>query len=245
MENRLHWSRWTATRGLAVAGIWVTTAVGMWVAGASPVVWMVVAAGAIAVALVRVPSQESVLDGAAELGRRLAGTDSATDLASPVRAGHFLTAELAAAQRGRRVTLVLFGFDHFDEFVRTHGRRETDRAVRKFGRVLTRMTRKMNLSARYGWRADTFLSVLSDADATGAAVFVERVKQALAEDEHEGRMPAISAGVVEFHPDFTAPAQFVDAVEETLAEARAAGGDCVRFRRAPLQMAGRPLLRAL
>jgi diguanylate cyclase (GGDEF)-like protein len=137
-------------------------------------------------------------------------------------ASHFVAKEFAAAQQGRDVTLVMFGFDGFEEFTAREGTAAAEEALREFGRVLGLLTRKMNLTARYGWRADSFLSVLSHADAAAAEVFVQRVREATSRSDVA--MPAIAAGIAVFQPGIASPEEFVACATRALAEARAAGG---------------------
>lgn len=134
---------------------------------------------------------------------------------------HFIAREFAAAQRGRHLTLVMFGFSGFEEFSRREGAAAAAEAIRSFGRVLQQMTRQMNLSARYGWRADAFLSVLSEADTQGANVFIRRVRAAAAQLTIP--MPGIEAGVAAYDAGIHAPDQLVRMAEEALAAARSTG----------------------
>jgi diguanylate cyclase (GGDEF)-like protein len=135
-------------------------------------------------------------------------------------ASHFVAKEFAAAQQGRDVTLVMFGFDRFEEFAEREGSAAAGEALREFGRVLRKLTRKMNLTARYGWRADSFLSVLSHADAKAAEMFVQRVREATAKSDVA--MPAIAAGIAVFQPHLASPEEFVACAVRALAKARAA-----------------------
>jgi diguanylate cyclase (GGDEF)-like protein len=166
-----------------------------------------------------------------EAGMQIALRDEATELPTTQFADHFVASEFAAAERGRDVTIVLFGFDDFEEYTRTHGGAAADAAIRQLGHTLKRLTRRMNLSARYGWRADTFLSVLSDADADGAEIFVQRVRDAMAEGAEGKPMPTFSAGIVEFDPSFGTPEEFVQQAERVLADARADGVNGIAVRR--------------
>jgi diguanylate cyclase (GGDEF)-like protein len=135
-------------------------------------------------------------------------------------ADHFVAKEFAAAQQGRDVTLVMFGFDCFEDFAEREGSAAAGEALREFGRVLGKLTRKMNLTARYGWRADSFLSVLSHADAKAANMFVQRVREATAKSDVA--MPGIAAGIAVFQPHLASPEEFVACAVRALAEARAA-----------------------
>jgi diguanylate cyclase (GGDEF)-like protein len=135
-------------------------------------------------------------------------------------ADHFVAKEFAAAKQGRDVTLVMFGFDRFEDFAEREGSAAAGEALREFGRLLGKLTRKMNLTARYGWRADSFLSVLSHADAKAAEMFVQRVREATAKSDVA--MPAIAAGIAVFQPHLASPEEFVACAVRALAEARSA-----------------------
>lgn len=137
-------------------------------------------------------------------------------------AEHFVAKEFAAARRGRDVTLVMFGFSRFEEFTEREGTGAAAVALREFGRVLQQMTRQMNLSARYGWRADAFLSVLSDANPTAAEGFIARVRDAVT--RLRVPIPAIEVGVAVYQPHLASPEEFVDCALQALEAARAANG---------------------
>jgi diguanylate cyclase (GGDEF)-like protein len=131
--------------------------------------------------------------------------------------------EFAAARRGRDVTLVMFGFSRFDEFSEREGSGAAAAAIREFGRLLHRQTRSMNVSVRYGWRGDAFLSVLSEADATAADVFVGRVHAAIAASRV--KMPVVEAGIATYQPHLASPEEFVETAARALSAARAASGN--------------------
>jgi diguanylate cyclase (GGDEF)-like protein len=160
--------------------------------------------------------------GMAESGGLAASSVEDRDDVDPAEsaASHFVANEFAAARQGRHVTLVMFGFDRFEEFTEREGSAAAGAALTEFGRVLRQLTRKMNLTARYGWRADSFLSVLSHADARAAEVFVRRVREAAASSDVS--MPAIDAGIAVFRPHLASPEEFVACAVRALAESRAA-----------------------
>ncbi|HSJ24311.1 MAG TPA: diguanylate cyclase [Longimicrobiales bacterium] len=145
----------------------------------------------------------------------------------------FLAREFEAARRGRAVTLVMFGFSDFETFAEREGDAAAAGAVHEFGQLLQRLTRRMNLTARYRWRADTFLSVLSDADAAAAQGFVHNVRKAAA--AAGVRLPAVEAGIVAFHPDMDSPEAFVERARQALEAARTAARH-----RPPVRPAPRP-----
>jgi diguanylate cyclase (GGDEF)-like protein len=135
--------------------------------------------------------------------------------------------------------VVMFGFTRFDEFTEREGSGAAAAAIREFGRLLHQQTRTMNVSARYGWRGDTFLSVLSEADAAAADVFVGRVHAAVAASRV--KMPVVEVGVATYQPHLASPEEFVESAARALAAARAAPGNgCTPARPGP-GVAGRRL----
>jgi len=136
-----------------------------------------------------------------------------------VETHHFIERDFAAAQRGRDLALVMFGFAHFERFSEEVGSAAADAAVVEFGRVLARMTRRMNMSVRCGWRTGAFLSVLSGGDADAARMFVLRVREAAA--KVEPGMPPIQAGIAVYQPQMRSPEELVQEAERSLAAAEA------------------------
>lgn len=90
---------------------------------------------------------------------------------------HFIQ-ELAAARRGRQLSIVLFDVDDFKQYNDTLGHVAGDEALRAIGRILSVETRAMNLVARYG--GDEFVAVLSETTKEGARRHAERVAGRLA-----------------------------------------------------------------
>jgi diguanylate cyclase (GGDEF)-like protein len=245
-SSRPMWSSGAVrTRMVAAGAVCVGTTLLAAATGASLGAAVVFGTGVVALALLFGMLEHHAVAEAAERGRRQAGRDPLTDLASGAIAEHFVATEFAAAQRGRPVTIVVFGLDDFNAFATRHGAAGADRAVREFGQLLKRLTRRMNLSARYGWRADAFISVLSDASAESAEIYVQRVRAGLAELGTELPMPTFSAGIAEYEVGLPGPEAFVESAERALAEARAAGGNTVRVRLAGPSGAQVPWLKAL
>jgi diguanylate cyclase (GGDEF)-like protein len=146
-------------------------------------------------------------------------------------AQHFVGKEFAAARRGRKLTLVMFGLTNLEQFREREGAEAAAAALREFGRVLQQMTRQMNLSSRCGWRADAFLAVLTEADAAAAEVFIARVRAAVAASAVP--MPRVEAGIAVYQPHLASPEEFVEAAEHALATARAAAGALRQPRHTP------------
>lgn len=162
---------------------------------------------------------------------RLALTDDLTGLPNRRSARWFLDKEFAAAERGRPVAVVLFDLDQFKRYNDRHGHPAGDAALRAVGRVLDRLTRRMNLSARFG--GEEFVSVLSSAGVEEALVFVEKVRAALRQAEIPTGAVTTSAGVAAYTPTMRSPDDLLAAADRALYRAKHEGGDCVRVAEPP------------
>lgn len=210
-------------RFMAVGALWLSGSVTMAVVLASPLPVYILPAAVLVLAYLFVRLDPEHASAPARSGSSAHPGAEDAGPSDPSLADHFVAKEFAAARRGRDVTLVMFGFSRFDEFTKREGAKAADDAVHEFGRVLQRLTRQMNLSARYGWRADAFLSVLSDANAAAAEGFVARVRAAAASLDLP--MPGIEVGVAVYQPHLASPQEFVESAEQALATARRASND--------------------
>jgi diguanylate cyclase (GGDEF)-like protein len=112
--------------------------------------------------------------------RALSLTEPLTGLANRRHLDLFLEKEFAAAQRGRKVAVLMFDLDHFKEYNDAHGHHAGDEALRAFARVLNSQTRAMNLAVRLG--GDEFVIVLTDADRRAAMSQAQRIARAITAD---------------------------------------------------------------
>src|SRR5690606_37489133 len=125
----------------------------------------------------------------------------------------FLEKEFAAAQRGRGLVVVLFDLAHFKGYNDVHGHAVGDAAIRSFVSVLRRHTRKMDPCAR--WGGEEFIAILSGGHAEGGVIFADLVREAAAggagDDPERKLLPpfTVSAGVAQYEPEMTEPAQLV------------------------------------
>jgi putative two-component system response regulator len=146
--------------------------------------------------------------------------DHGTGLPNRRAATAFLEKSFFAAQRGARVSVVLFDLDRFKAINDGHGHAAGDRVLAAFAQILAHTTRAMNLSARYG--GEEFISVVNDSNADGAAVFAERIRAAF---EEAAPVPGatVSAGVAEYEPGMAAPDVLVAAADQALYRAKNGG----------------------
>lgn len=131
----------------------------------------------------RLADQASGALGNAELHanmQALSLTDHLTGLPNRRHLQLHLEREVAAARRGRTLSVVLFDIDDFKRYNDTLGHIVGDQILRAFGRVLEIENRAMNLVARYG--GDEFITVLSESDPEGAEGYIDRVNDRVGRD---------------------------------------------------------------
>jgi diguanylate cyclase (GGDEF)-like protein len=157
----------------------------------------------------------------------MALTDVLTGLPNRRHAGVFLDAAFSAAVRGQDVSVVLFDLDNFKQVNDTHGHKAGDDVLRGLGEILSIATRRMDLSAR--WGGEEFLSILSECDAEGATLFVERVQEKLRSAEFVAGRITMSAGIAQYGEGMGSPELLVAAADQALYQAKDAGKDCWRI----------------
>lgn len=157
---------------------------------------------------------------------KMALTDQLTEMPNRRHAVVFLDAAFAAAARGMSLSVVLFDIDGFKDFNDRYGHLEGDEALKVVGDTLVGLTRRMNLSSRFG--GEEFLCILSDCDVEGARIYAERVRsdlQGLTRWENF----TVSAGIALYHESMSTPDRLVSAADQALYAAKGAGKDCVRI----------------
>ena len=157
----------------------------------------------------------------------MAFTDILTQLPNRRHARVFLENEFAAAERGRILSIALFDLDGFKAFNDKHGHQAGDEALCTFAEVLTRSTRRMNLSARFG--GEEFIAVLAGSDAEGAMVFADRVRTSLEAHSVGGDGLTVSGGVAVYHPSMRTPDELLAAADQALYQAKREGRNGVRL----------------
>ena len=156
----------------------------------------------------------------------MAFTDPLTELPNRRHGRLFLENEFAAAERGRALSLVLFDLDNFKKYNDQFGHAAGDLALKEFGSILERTTRRMDLSARFG--GEEFVSILTSADTEGAVIFGDRICATLAAtDLKQGKELTVSAGVAIYHTNMRSPDELLAAADHALYEAKSEGRNCV------------------
>ena len=157
----------------------------------------------------------------------LALTDAGTALPNRRHAMLHLGRAFAAAQRDGRLAVVVYDLDHFKRINDRFGHQVGDDVLRVFAAILSRHTREMNLSARFG--GEEFITVLDGGTGGGAAQMAERVRQDLKEasaGQVWGPVTA-SAGVAEYEDGMASPEVLIAAADQALYRAKDQGRDRV------------------
>jgi diguanylate cyclase (GGDEF)-like protein len=152
---------------------------------------------------------------------KLAMLDELTGLPNRRFARQFLDFEVAAAQRGRRVTLVMMAIDNFKAYRDLNGQVAADKVIVLMGRTLNENTRRMNLVAR--WGEEEFVAILTSTTEAGGLHFFRRVQEALRRASIEGGPITLSAGIAAYGPDLNSADDLLDVAERLLHKARAVG----------------------
>jgi diguanylate cyclase (GGDEF)-like protein len=127
-------------------------------------------------------------------------TDPLTQLPNRRRLQIHLDHEVAAARRGRQLSLAVFDLDNFKHYNDTFGHVAGDEILKAFADVLAQENRAMNLVARYG--GDEFVAALTDTNAEGIDAYVERVQKRVRTDEVLAKFGIqVSAGSAYFDLD--------------------------------------------
>ncbi len=148
-------------------------------------------------------------------------TDPLTGLPNRRHLQMHLQRELAAARRGRALTVVIFDLDRFKTYNDTHGHVAGDEALRHVGMVLTREARAMNVVARYG--GDEFISVLAGSTMEEGHMHAERIAIAVSQDPYlsEHGM-TVSYGLGAYDRDMTTIDDIIRTADRDLYDRKAA-----------------------
>lgn len=199
----LPWRGWPGAVVAGAVGAVVVALAGWW--GPAPVSWTTV----LTVALTT-----GGLAGAEALRRwrwRAAILDSATGLPSRSVAEAMLEHELAAARRGRPLSVVLLGVADGPITLRVAA--ET---------VVRQEARAMDVLGRYG--EDTLVAILPSEEPRGAVAFARRMRSAAAAvGDVTGVLPPLSAGIATYRAGPGRSTPLLEEAAQALEEARRLG----------------------
>lgn len=126
---------------------------------------------------------------------------------------------------GRPASLVIFDIDHFKQLNDTYGHQAGDEVIRQVAALTRGMVRETDYAGRYG--GEEFAILLTDTSLEGAALFAERLRQAverleIAYDKYLLRC-SISLGVACIHGSMTGYPLLIEAADKALYRSKQAG----------------------
>jgi diguanylate cyclase (GGDEF)-like protein len=141
--------------------------------------------------------------------------------------------DLALAQRmWRPITVLMLDLDHFKRINDNYGHLAGDEVLRRFGDIVRRCIREVDLAGRYG--GEEFCIVLADTAPETAHNTAERIRSELAAEEisfNGLHIPvSVSIGIAGMHAgDSRNIQQLLSAADLALYAAKGAGRNCIRF----------------
>lgn len=157
----------------------------------------------------------------AEWFDRLAQVDPLTGLANRRTLDRMLELEVSRAGRqGLPLSIALIGVDRFDEIQKEAGNLAADVALRRVAQSLAESVRLIDTVARYS--GDQFILMAPGPD--GLIVVERLVRSVSALPAVDGHAISVSAGVAGFPLDGRTPEELLQAAEQAMNLARAAGG---------------------
>ena len=158
---------------------------------------------------------------------RLSTLDSLTGLRTRRFVDDFLSIEFLRARRYENPLTVMLGdLDHFKRVNDDHGHLTGDAVLRGVSTLLLHDLRATDIAGRYG--GEEILVVLPQGEISGARIFAERWREAVAESAFaspEGTSVAatISIGLACYNSEMTSPEALVGAADAALYRAKSKG----------------------
>lgn len=152
--------------------------------------------------------------------------DSLTGL--PVRRAFLRMFEqaIASAVRFKRpLSVAILDLDHFKKVNDTYGHPVGDLVLKRFAEVLQRTLRNVDVAGR--WGGEEFVVFLPETDAEGAKVILEKVRQAISEEQFPGPADSLrvtmSAGLTRLASEILDPEEIIGLADKALYEAKESG----------------------
>ncbi|MBQ0892794.1 diguanylate cyclase [Micromonospora sp. U56] len=167
-----------------------------------------------------------------EEAQRLSLTDPLTGLWNYRYLRESLRREVERASRfGRMLSILALDVDRFKRVNDTYGHTAGDVVLAEFARRVRGEIREVDLAFRQG--GEEFVVLLPETDARGAAIVAERLGAAVRDtpivvDEHVAITVTVSIGIAVYPDHASTGQQVLDAADEALYAAKAAGRDGYR-----------------
>ena len=158
---------------------------------------------------------------------RLSRTDSLTGIANRRHLEEMLSAEFKRSCRHKiPFSVVMADIDFFKQVNDEHGHPTGDAVLTRVAETMQHMVRETDLAGRFG--GEEFLAILGNNDCAGAAIFAERLRQAIESMTVELQGGAtvsitISIGLACWTPDLSCPQPIIRWADEALYHAKASG----------------------
>ncbi len=186
---------------------------------------------------VEISERTEELEEAYEKLKDLSSTDALTEIPNRREFDRLLGRAWRLAVRDQTaIAVVLMDIDYFKIYNDSLGHQAGDECLKDVGQKLAECaTRPLDLVARYG--GEEFAAVLGGSDVHDALVVAERMRDAVQglQIDHPGSshdVVTISVGIASVSPDQDqASEELVKAADEALYYAKAAGRNCVVFKR--------------
>jgi diguanylate cyclase (GGDEF)-like protein len=169
-------------------------------------------------------------------------TDALTGLANRRYFNHHLDVELRRRERyASSLSVLLIDVDSLKSINDRWGHRAGDAALRRVADALRATCRTTDVPARYG--GDEFMVLAPSTSAAEALELAERLRRVLdreAEASEPGAHPRVSIGIAGAGAG-SGSAELLEAADQALYEAKAAGRDRAVVSRPPAQIGSEPL----
>lgn len=154
--------------------------------------------------------------------QHLATTDGLTGVPNHRAFQEFLEEKFREARRYHQpLALILMDVDHFKRFNDTFGHQMGDEVLKRVAQILLEQARQTDLVARYG--GEEFAIVLPFTDLSEAEGVAERFRQAIEKAEWEQGAVTGSFGVAAYQPFMQNRQELIEAADQALYQAKAAG----------------------
>ena len=157
--------------------------------------------------LLRLKNSLDKLNSRCNQAMQMAVTDSLTGLFTPGFMRETLQSQLSYARRsGEPYSVIFADIDHFKQINDCHGHAAGDAVLRSVSAAISRVARQSDTVARYG--GEEFVVLLPHTDRSGAVLFAERMREAIAATEtplsgSQSINVTMSLGVATFPEDAT------------------------------------------
>ncbi len=173
----------------------------------------------------RLRARKRELEGALDRIQELANRDSLTGLYNRRYAQELIDHHVHLKDRNHRpLAMALIDLDHFKRVNDEHGHAMGDRVLQAFAQQARQVTRDADIVAR--WGGEEFLIVMPETSAEGAALLLDRLREALATVCVSEDVPTLrilfSAGIAEHGPGESSD-QTLHRADLALYQAKSAG----------------------